>query len=138
MLETYQTPALFYGSETRSAFSLEYSCASLIFVEYSCLDIFSAASSCFACISCSELLAFGSQVVFICVFAWKQKCYCGSWYSGKICILLQINVLDNLTLGNCFELSSSSCLSYCILQLKPINGELPQSQLKFGLHVWYL
>jgi len=54
------TPAFFYGRETRSAFSLEYSCASLIFVEYSCLDIFSASSSCFACISCSELLAFGS------------------------------------------------------------------------------
>ena len=52
------TPAFFYGRETRSAFSLEYSCASLIFVEYSCLDIFSASSSCFACISCSELLAF--------------------------------------------------------------------------------
>ena len=54
------TPAFFYGRETRSSFSLEYSCASLIFVEYSCLDIFSASSSCFACISCSELLAFGS------------------------------------------------------------------------------
>ena len=52
------TPAFFYGRETRSAFSLEYSCASLIFVEYSCLDIFSASSSCFACISCSELLVF--------------------------------------------------------------------------------
>ena len=51
----------------------------------------------------------------------------------KTCILLQITVLDNLTLGNCFELSSSSCLSFCIMQLKPINGELLQSQLKFGL-----
>ena len=33
------TPAFFYGRETRSAFSLEYSCASLICVEYSCVDI---------------------------------------------------------------------------------------------------
>ena len=53
-----RTPAFFYGRETHSAFSLEYSCASLIFVEYSCLDVFSASSSCFACISYSELLAF--------------------------------------------------------------------------------
>ena len=35
------TPACLCGRETRSAFSLEYSCASLIFIEYSCLDIFS-------------------------------------------------------------------------------------------------
>ena len=98
------TPAFFYGRETRSAFSLEYSCASLIFVEYSCLDIFSASSSCFACISCSELLAFGSQVVFICVFAWKQECYCGSWYSGKICIVLQITKLLHLNHCCCFEI----------------------------------
>ena len=36
--------AFLIGRETHSAFSLEYYCASLIFVEYSCLVIFSASS----------------------------------------------------------------------------------------------
>ena len=131
--------AFLCGRETRSAFSCEYSCASLIFVEYFLLRYL----QCFQLLFCIHFLfravSFCSQVVFICVFGWKQKMlHVVDGILEKTCILLQIIVLDNLTLGNCFELSSSSCLSSCIMQLKPINGELPQSQLKFGLHVWYL
>ena len=37
LLYTCWIIALLFGRETRSAFSLEYSCSSLIFVEYSCL-----------------------------------------------------------------------------------------------------
>ena len=48
--------AFLFGRETRSAFSLEYSCASLILVEYSCLATAKTSSSLFSCISCSELL----------------------------------------------------------------------------------
>ena len=54
LLYTCWILALLFGRETRSVFSLEYSCSSLIFVEYSCLATAKASSSLFSYISCQS------------------------------------------------------------------------------------
>ena len=54
LLYTCWILALLFGRDTRSAFSLEYSCSSLIFVEYSYLATAKASNSLFSYISCQS------------------------------------------------------------------------------------
>ena len=44
-----------------------------------------------------------------------ENAKCGRWYNEKIYMILWIVILYVVVLGNCFELSSRSCLSFYIM-----------------------